>query len=160
MFFRAKIYPQDIWQNLVFTSAGNCVTIPIDGGFPAKPIPRKGTIALTFEVKSPHIPPQPTPRQGPKNAENAHRYGVRFLSVCQKSQNYKSFEDVGAIIDRPPKNIVFRISRRKINLFSPCGDGFCLSKIHGRSMIAPTGTFFTRWTAPGGGSSLLPVSLD
>ena len=52
-----------------------------------------------------------------------------------------SSENVGAIIDRPPKNAVFRIFRRKITLFSPCGDGFCLGKIHGRSVIAPTGTF-------------------
>ena len=52
-----------------------------------------------------------------------------------------SFEDVGAIIDRPPKNIVFRIFRRKISLFSPYGDGLSWSKIRGRSMIAPTVLF-------------------
>ena len=30
---------------------------------------------------------------------------------------------VGAITDRPPKNVVFRISRREIPKFSPYGDG-------------------------------------
>ena len=36
----------------------------------------------------------------------------------------------------------FRIFRRKISVFSPCGDRFCLGKICGRSWIAPTTTFF------------------
>jgi hypothetical protein len=63
------------------------------------------------------------------------------ISDCRETMF--SFENVGAIIDRPPKNAVFRISRREIALFSPCGDGFCLRKIHGRSLIAPTGTFST-----------------
>jgi hypothetical protein len=59
------------------------------------------------------------------------------LSVCRRT--LFSFQNVGAITDRPPKNAVFRIFRGKIPMFSPCGDGFCGSKIHGRSMIAPTG---------------------
>ena len=42
MFFRQA--------DLVFTSAGNCVTIPIDGGLPAKPIPRQGTIAFPRRI--------------------------------------------------------------------------------------------------------------
>ena len=56
--------------------------------------------------------------------------------------------NVGAIIDRPPKNKVFRIFRRKITRFSPCGDRFCFSKICGRSMIAPTTTFSTHSNCP------------
>ena len=51
---------------------------------------------------------------------------------------------VGAITDRPPKNIVFRISRREITKFSPYGDEFCLGKICGRSMIAPTEYYFDK----------------
>jgi len=63
----------------------------------------------------------------------------------------RSFQAVGeptidricrAIIDRPPKNAVFRISRREKTAFSPYGDGFCLGKIRGRSMIAPTDSIF------------------
>ena len=53
------------------------------------------------------------------------------------SETMFSFENVGAIMDRPPKNAVFRIFRRKIALFSPCGDGFCLGKIHGRFLNRP-----------------------
>ena len=45
---------------------------------------------------------------------------------------------VGAIIDRPPKNVVFRISRKEITIFSPDGDEFCWSKIRGRPLVAPT----------------------
>ena len=60
-------------------------------------------------------------------------------SDCRRT--YISANIVGATFGRPPKNIVFRIFRRKISLFSPCGDGFCLSKIHGRPRVAPTGTF-------------------
>ena len=53
-----------------------------------------------------------------------------------------SIKIVGAIIDRPPKNGVFRISRREITIFSPDGDEFCWSKIRGRPMVAPTDHFF------------------
>ena len=55
---------------------------------------------------------------------------------------------VGAIIDRPPKDKVFRIFRRKIIRFSPYGDRFCFSKICGRSMIAPTTTFSAQKEPP------------
>ena len=55
---------------------------------------------------------------------------------------------VGATIGRPPKNGVFRISRREITIVSPCGEGILLCKIRGRPRVAPTesdpftGTFF------------------
>ena len=61
----------------------------------------------------------------------------------RQSKNTFSHANVGAIIARPPKNSVFRIIRREITLFSPCGDGFCFGKIHGRPRVAPTGTFLT-----------------
>ena len=61
------------------------------------------------------------------------------ISDCRRT--YILENSVGAIIDRPPKNAVFRIFRRKISVFSPCGDRFCLDKICGRSLIAPTTTF-------------------
>ena len=61
-------------------------------------------------------------------------------SDCQRTSFSQIF--VGAIIDRPPKNYVFRIFRRIITGVSPCGDGFCINKIRGRSMIAPTTDFF------------------
>ena len=53
----------------------------------------------------------------------------------------------------PPKNVVFRISRRKIILYSPDGDGFCLGKIRGRVMTRPYDSFFnmTKRTPPFGG---------
>ena len=40
-------------------------------------------------------------------------------------------------MNRPPKFAEFRIFRRGICDISPCGDGFCLSKIRGRIMIRP-----------------------
>ena len=49
---------------------------------------------------------------------------------------------VGASIARPSKNVVFRISRREIAVFSPCGDRFCFCKICGRPMVAPTIDYF------------------
>ena len=61
-----------------------------------------------------------------RNAGDGVPYGCEFHTPS-----------VGAINDRPPKNEVFRIFRRKITCLSPCGDGFS-PKIHGRSMIAPT----------------------
>ena len=51
-------------------------------------------------------------------------------------------EYVGASIARPLKNEVFRIIRRKITRFSPCGDRFCFSKTCGRPMVAPTRVFY------------------
>ena len=59
-----------------------------------------------------------------------------------------SIEIVGAIIDRPPKNGVFRISRREIIIFSPSGDEFCWSKIRGRPLVAPTDHFFGTLSSP------------
>ena len=38
--------------------------------------------------------------------------------------------------------------RRRITKFSPCGDRFCLGKICGRSMIAPTDHFFDTQKIP------------
>ena len=49
---------------------------------------------------------------------------------------------VGAIMDRPPKNGVFRILIREITVFLPYGNGFCLGKIRGRPLVAPTAAFF------------------
>ena len=46
-------------------------------------------------------------------------------------EDWQPSENVGAIIDRPPKNTVFRIFRRKIAVFSPCGDRFCKAKSAG-----------------------------
>ena len=65
----------------------------------------------------------------------------RAVSDCQRTCFPERI--VGASLARPPKNVVFRISRRKITVFSPCGDGFCFGKIHGRPRVAPTGTFLT-----------------
>ena len=47
------------------------------------------------------------------------------------SKNPIVFSNVGATLGRPPKNKVFRISRREITVFSPCGDGFCQAKSAG-----------------------------
>ena len=79
------------------------------------------------------------------------------FSDCRKT--YISENSVGAIIDRPPKNAVFRIFRRKIGVFSPCGDRFCLGKICGRSMIAPTISFFDKLKAPTVGRGFCFASL-
>ena len=69
--------------------------------------------------------------------------------ACQTIKElHFEIKHVGAITDRPPKNMVFRISRREITKFSPCGDRFCLGKICGRSMIAPTEHFFDKLTRP------------
>ena len=65
-------------------------------------------------------------------------------SVWGLRRAYVLGNTVGAIIDRPPKNAVFRIFRRKIICLSPCGDRFCIGKICGRSMIAPTTAFLER----------------
>ena len=54
-----------------------------------------------------------------------------------KESRFKK-KNVGASIARLPKNGVFRIFRREIIVFSPCGGGFCSGKIHGRPMVAPT----------------------
>ena len=56
--------------------------------------------------------------------------------------------NVGAIIDRPPKNYVFRIFRRKISRFSPCGDRFCFGKICGRHTGRPYTSFFDTLQTP------------
>ena len=66
---------------------------------------------------------------------------------------------VGAIIDRPPKNIVFRISRREITLSSPCGDGFS-SKIRGRVVTRPTAIFRRNKGRPVGGPSACQKSAN
>ena len=47
------------------------------------------------------------------------------------NQNYAL---VGATIGRPPKKEVFRIFRREIAVFSPCGDRFCKQNL--RASIA------------------------
>ena len=66
------------------------------------------------------------------------------------SKNALSYENVGASIARPPKIFDFRIFRRKITVFSPCGDRFCFGKICGRP--TPQGGFscpcgqFTFWS--------------
>ena len=57
--------------------------------------------------------------------------------TAQPKWTLLSVLNVGAVIDRPPKNNVFRIFRRKITHLSSCGDGFS-AKIHGRPMVAPT----------------------
>ena len=61
--------------------------------------------------------------------------GTAFPTVFRKCAN----ESVGAIQESPAEKCSFRIPERRIALFSPYGDGFCIGKIHGRSMIAPTG---------------------
>ena len=61
---------------------------------------------------------------------------------------------VGAIRDRPPKNGVFRISRREITIFSPYGERISLCKIRGRPRVAPTERFFDTSAAHLGGVSL------
>ena len=43
----------------------------------------------------------------------------------------------GGAVTRPPKNVVFRFTRREKTIFSPCGDGFCFGKIHGRVNAPP-----------------------
>ena len=64
----------------------------------------------------------------------------QLLTDCQKP--LLAISIVGASIARPSKKYVFRISRREITMFSPCGDRFCLGKICGRPMVAPTDYFF------------------
>ena len=65
-----------------------------------------------------------------------------FKSTTEKSTCFRKcffqtvekacfFEDVGAIIDRPPKNAVFRIFRRKIAWFSPSAMNFAKAKFTG-----------------------------
>ena len=70
--------------------------------------------------------------------ENAYEY---LHEPAELSESFKK-GSVGAIIDRPAKNGVFRISRREITIFSPDGDEFCWSKIRGRPMVAPTIALF------------------
>ena len=50
------------------------------------------------------------------------RSAVPKEGIPQPGYSFFAFMHVGAIMDRPPKNVVFRIFRRKITAVSPYGD--------------------------------------
>ena len=61
---------------------------------------------------------------------------VGVLPDCRKTA--VAVRIVGASIARPPKNVVFRFFVGISSHFPPCGVRFCLRKIRGRPMVAPT----------------------
>ena len=98
----------------------------------------------TTAVRSRLSPPRPTERLvffftlRVFQANKQQRFDPAYLHQTPTERLVFFVLNVGAIIDRPPKNYVFRVSRRKISRFSPCGDRFCFGKICGRPLVAPT----------------------